>query len=195
MGVVLLGYAVLGLTGFGSALVIVPLLAWRWPLPEVVALTLLMDVPASALHSGLNWRQVQWRELRRLLPGLLVGTLLGLWLVQHLQAQALIGAQPWLLNINIPNAPVADILPAKVCRLGRRHAAEKVITQVNPRGETMYWIGSAGEAMDDGEGTDFHATRQGHIAITPLQVDLTDHEGQTHWGRAFAQPFSLPIAP
>ncbi len=31
MGVVLLGYTVLGLTGFGSALVIVPLLAWHWP--------------------------------------------------------------------------------------------------------------------------------------------------------------------
>ena len=31
--VVLLGYVVLGITGFGSALVIVPLLAWRWPLP------------------------------------------------------------------------------------------------------------------------------------------------------------------
>ena len=66
MGVVLLGYTVLGLTGFGSALVVVPLLAWDWPLPAVVALTLLMDVPASAFHSGLNWRQVQWRELRRL---------------------------------------------------------------------------------------------------------------------------------
>jgi uncharacterized membrane protein YfcA len=83
----LLGYTVLGLTGFGSALVIVPLLAWQWPLPEVVAMTLLMDVPASAFHSGLNWRQVQWRELRRLLPGLLLGTLLGLWLMQHLQAR------------------------------------------------------------------------------------------------------------
>ena len=33
--VVLLGYVVLGITGFGSALVIVPLLAWRWPLTEV----------------------------------------------------------------------------------------------------------------------------------------------------------------
>ena len=87
MGVVLLGYSVLGLTGFGSALVIVPLLAWQWPLPEVVALTLLMDVPASAFHSGLNWRQVQWRELRRLVPGLVVGTLLGLWLMPHLQAR------------------------------------------------------------------------------------------------------------
>ena len=87
MGVVLLGYTVLGLTGFGSALVIVPLLAWQWPLPEVVALTLLMDVPASAFHSGLNWRQVQWRELGRLVPGLVVGTLLGLWLMPHLQAR------------------------------------------------------------------------------------------------------------
>ena len=84
-GTVLMGYTVLGLTGFGSALVIVPLLAWHWPLPEVVALTLLMDVPASAFHSGLNWRQVQWRELRRLLPGLVLGTAAGLWLMQHLQ--------------------------------------------------------------------------------------------------------------
>ena len=29
--VVALGYLVLGITGFGSALVMVPLLAWRWP--------------------------------------------------------------------------------------------------------------------------------------------------------------------
>ena len=86
-GTVLMGYTVLGLTGFGSALVIVPLLAWQWPLPEVVALTLLMDVPASAFHSGLNWRQVQWRELRRLLPGLVLGTVAGLWLMQHLQSR------------------------------------------------------------------------------------------------------------
>lgn len=87
IGVVLLGYTVLGLTGFGSALVVVPLLAWKWPLPAVVALTLLMDVPASAFHSGLNWRLVQWRELRRLLPGMVVGTLAGLWLVQHMNSR------------------------------------------------------------------------------------------------------------
>jgi uncharacterized membrane protein YfcA len=86
-GVVLLGYTVLGLTGFGSALVIVPLLAWQWPLPEVVALTLLMDVPASAFHSGLNWRQVQWRELRRLVPGLVLGAVAGLWLMQQLHSR------------------------------------------------------------------------------------------------------------
>ena len=42
-----LGYLVLGITGFGSALVTVPLLAWIWPLPEVVVLAILLDIPAS----------------------------------------------------------------------------------------------------------------------------------------------------
>ncbi|MFM8864995.1 MAG: sulfite exporter TauE/SafE family protein [Limnohabitans sp.] len=84
---VLTGYLVLGLTGFGSALVIVPLLAWSWPLPEVVALILMLDLPASLMHSGLNWRQVQWPELRRLLPGIALGTLAGLWLSHHLHSR------------------------------------------------------------------------------------------------------------
>ena len=84
---VLVGYLVLGLTGFGSALVIVPLLAWHWPLHEVVALVLVLDLPASLMHSGLNWRQVQWGELRRLLPGMVLGTLAGLWLTHHLSSR------------------------------------------------------------------------------------------------------------
>ncbi len=80
VSVVLLGYVVLGITGFGSALVIVPLLAWHWPLPDVVALVLLLDVPASLLHGGLNLRQVNFAELRRLVPGMVAGALAGLWL-------------------------------------------------------------------------------------------------------------------
>ena len=36
---------------------------------------------------------------------------------------------PWLLNVNIPNLPDAELKETKVVRLGRRHAAEKVITQ------------------------------------------------------------------
>jgi 5'-nucleotidase len=65
--------------------------------------------------------------------------------------------------------------------LGRRHAAEPVITQVSPRGDTMYWIGAAGAAKDDAEGTDFHATAHGHIAMTPLKIDLTDHDNLGYW--------------
>ncbi|HEX5786267.1 MAG TPA: 5'/3'-nucleotidase SurE [Burkholderiaceae bacterium] len=88
---------------------------------------------------------------------------------------------PWLLNVNIPNVPAAQLKGFKVVRLGRRHAAEAVIQQVNPRGETMYWIGAAGPASDAGEGTDFHASAQHHATITPLQVDLTHHSALPHW--------------
>jgi 5'-nucleotidase len=106
----------------------------------------------------------------------------------------MIAQQPWLLNVNIPNAKFDHILQAKLCRLGRRHAAEKVITQVSPRGETMYWIGSAGQALDDGEGTDFHATRLGHMSVTPLKVDLTDHDNLGAWGNSFAKMVQSPHA-
>lgn len=78
---VLLGYVVLGLSGFGSALVIVPLLTWRWPLTLVVPLVLLIDVPALLLHTGLNLRQVAWREIPRLVPTMMVGALLGVSLL------------------------------------------------------------------------------------------------------------------
>ena len=87
-GLTVLGaYIVLGLTGFGSALLMVPLLAWTWPLPEVVALVLMLDMPASLMHSGLNWRRVQWAELMRLLPGMVLGTLAGLWLTRYLDSR------------------------------------------------------------------------------------------------------------
>lgn len=104
-------------------------------------------------------------------------------LVQNMQSQNLIGAAPWLLNVNIPNMPLSALKSVKLCRLGRRHAAEKAIVQQSPRGETMYWIGSAGAAMDDVEGTDFHATANGHVSMTPLQIDLTDHDRLGYWAQ------------
>jgi 5'-nucleotidase len=90
-------------------------------------------------------------------------------------------AAPWLLNVNIPNHADAAHLPRRVTHLGRRHASEPVIAQKNPRGETIYWIGPAGNAREAGEGTDFHATAQGCVSITPLQVDLTHHAALAAW--------------
>lgn len=88
---------------------------------------------------------------------------------------------PWLLNVNIPNRPDAASLPRVITRLGRRHASEPVVCQVNPRGETIYWIGPAGDAREAGEGTDFHATAAGRVSITPLHSDLTDREQLPTW--------------
>ncbi len=88
---------------------------------------------------------------------------------------------PFLLNVNIPNRADADQLPLQITRLGRRHSSEALIRQLSPRGDTMYWIGPAGDARVAGEGTDFHATANGRVSITPLQVDLTDHAAVPDW--------------
>lgn len=108
-------------------------------------------------------------------------------IVERMVAQNLVGEQPWLLNVNIPNRPFDELLPLRLCRLGRRHAAERVITQTSPRGDTMYWIGGAGPAKDDAHGTDFHATALGHVAVTPLKIDLTDHDSLKYWAQTAAR--------
>jgi len=90
-------------------------------------------------------------------------------------------ARPWLLNVNIPASADAEQAPWVITRLGRRHASFPAVAQANPRGDTFYWIGPAGEAREDGEGTDFHALRHGQVSITPLQVDMTDHQRLPVW--------------
>ncbi|MFN3883672.1 MAG: 5'/3'-nucleotidase SurE [Rhodocyclaceae bacterium] len=80
---------------------------------------------------------------------------------------------PVLLNVNVPDVPFESLSGWEVTRLGRRHKAEPVVEQVSPRGDTVYWIGAAGEAADAGPGTDFHAVAQNRVSITPLQIDLT----------------------
>ena len=92
----------------------------------------------------------------------------------------------WLLNVNIPARPEAELCGLRTTRLGRRHASEPVIRQTNPRGEPIYWIGAAGDAREAGEGTDFHAVAGGFVSVTPLQVDLTDHALLPAWQAALA---------
>ena len=85
-------------------------------------------------------------------------------------------AAPWLLNVNIPDVPRAELQGIKITRLGRRHRAEDVIRQQSPRGETVYWVGAAGPAADAGDGTDFHAVEKRFVSVTPLQIDLTNRD-------------------
>ncbi|RJX30724.1 MAG: 5'/3'-nucleotidase SurE [Oxalobacter sp.] len=84
--------------------------------------------------------------------------------------------KPFLFNINIPNLPYEKMRGLRATRLGKRHQAEGVIQMTDPFGRAMYWIGPAGTAKDGGEGTDFHATENGYVSITPLQIDLTHQE-------------------
>jgi 5'-nucleotidase len=86
-------------------------------------------------------------------------------------------AEPVLLNVNVPDLAYDELAGIEVTRLGRRHKAQPVVKSLNPRGDTVYWVGPAGAAREAGPGTDFHALERGAVSVTPLQVDLT-HAGQ-----------------
>lgn len=80
---------------------------------------------------------------------------------------------PFLLNVNIPSVPYEQIKGWKATRLGKRHQSEPVIRSADPHGNEIFWIGPAGKAKDDSDGTDFRATADGYVSLTPLQIDLT----------------------
>ncbi|MCL4107926.1 UNVERIFIED_CONTAM: hypothetical protein GTU68_016954 [Idotea baltica] len=78
-----------------------------------------------------------------------------------------------ILNVNVPDLPWDQIKGFKATRLGKRHAAEPIIKQQDPRGKDIYWVGPAGDAADAGEGTDFSATEEAYVSVTPIHIDLT----------------------
>lgn len=80
-----------------------------------------------------------------------------------------------ILNVNVPDLPPGGAAELEVTRLGFRHKSEPVIKARDPKGEAIYWVGPAGSGQDAGPGTDFHAILQGRVSITPIKIDLTDH--------------------
>src|SRR5882724_3132457 len=70
-------YFIRGITGFGSALIAVPLLALSQPLQFAVPLVLALDFTASLILGGTNRKQANWAEIRILLPFGMIGACIG----------------------------------------------------------------------------------------------------------------------
>ncbi|HMH48968.1 MAG TPA: sulfite exporter TauE/SafE family protein [Candidatus Acidoferrum sp.] len=87
--VLFVAYFVRGLAGFGSGLIAVPLLTLVAPLPLVVPLVVLLDYVGSASQGLRNAAHVAWREQLVLVPFMLVGVAVGLYLLTALPKQIL----------------------------------------------------------------------------------------------------------
>ena len=89
---VTLAYTVYGLTGFGAAIVAIPLLAQFLPLRFAVPMMLLFDLVAGLLLGLKNGRSIDRREVLRLVPFLLVGMVVGVTLLAR-------APERWLLAV------------------------------------------------------------------------------------------------
>jgi len=96
--ILLAAYFIRGITGFGSGLLAVPMLALFLPLQFVVPLVLLLDFTASLVIGGLHFKRVQWNEIGILIPFSIVGVALGTSLLVNLpQAPMLIALATFVL--------------------------------------------------------------------------------------------------
>ena len=87
-GIAFLGALVFGITGFGAALVTIPLATHLVPLPTALAIFVLVDL-ACALSVGLeNPRNAVRAEWTRLVPMIAAGTAVGVTLLVNLPRQA-----------------------------------------------------------------------------------------------------------
>lgn len=96
-----------------------------------------------------------------------------------------------LMNINVPGT--RHIKGVKVTRQGRRRWQQAVQEITDPRGRTLYWIGGGTPLLDGGSGTDVEAIDNNCISVTPIHLDLTNHEGISYFkqdlGIEDASPF------
>ena len=89
-GAIFAAYTIFGLTGFGSAVVAVPILVHFVPLTFAVPLVLLLDFGATLAVGALNWHLVARAELLRIVPCMVVGIAAGVTLLVKVEPR-------WLL--------------------------------------------------------------------------------------------------
>ncbi|WP_297578155.1 5'/3'-nucleotidase SurE [Helicobacter sp. UBA3407] len=80
------------------------------------------------------------------------------------------------LNINIPQISPKDCKGFKITELGIRAYGNDAHVHRNPRGEEYYWLGLhplAWNERENNETSDFEATKNGYVSITPITLDFT----------------------
>lgn len=124
-------------------------------------------LPAAAVSLA-DWRPTDFGAaaalVRRLLPALIERPL----------------PTGTLWNINVPNGPESSLRGLRVTRQGSRKYHDVVNDLVDPRGSPLVWIAGKGPAWEDRPDTDYVAVRDGYASLTPLKIDLTDHDAFEH---------------
>jgi uncharacterized membrane protein YfcA len=186
--IVILAYTVYGLTGFGSSITAIPLLAQLVPLRLAVPLMLIFDLCVGVLMGLSNRKVIDRGELRRLLPFMLLGMLLGVTLLVKAPERVLLlllgvfvlAYSAWSLLLNPAVRPLSTRWAAPLGTLGG------IFTALFGTGGPIYTIYLARRLPDK---TVLRATISGLIFVSALaRLVLFTGAG------LYAQPHVLPLA-
>lgn len=81
----------------------------------------------------------------------------------------------FLLNVNIPKAPLSEIKGFKICKQAYAKYQEKFIERKDPGGKKYYWLTGAFINFDNGKDSDVWALANNYVSIVPVEFDLTDY--------------------
>lgn len=81
-----------------------------------------------------------------------------------------------LLNVNLPPVLPAEAKGVRVTTLGRRAYENSLTRARDPNGREYFWIGGGESRWWGGPESDFQAVREGYVSVTPLHLDLTNHQ-------------------
>lgn len=80
-----------------------------------------------------------------------------------------------LLNVNIPDFPLAEIKGYKICKQAYAKYQEKFIERTDPSGKKYYWLTGEFINFDNTKDSDVWALANNYVSIVPVEFDFTDY--------------------
>tara|TARA_A100001391_G_scaffold23304_1_gene12778 strand:+ start:7405 stop:8157 length:753 start_codon:yes stop_codon:yes gene_type:complete len=107
-------------------------------------------------------------------PGFAIAEAWGAKVIKPLMATPM--AKRTLINVNFPACAPDAVRGIRVVRQGfHDYARGSLVEGTDPRGRSYYWFGLEEMEHTLDHGTDLEAVSENYVAVTPLQLDLTDH--------------------
>lgn len=163
----------------------------------------LVEGPVDLVLSGVNAGQNvgDYVTYSGTVAGAMEGTLLGIQSIALSQAYSFDGRQnvPWdtaeklapkllerlisvdlprdtLINVNFPNCPADEVRGSAVVTQGKFEHGLGIGERADGRGRPYYWLEFIGQPPLHQPGTDIDALVNNQIAITPILMDMTNHD-------------------
>ena len=81
-----------------------------------------------------------------------------------------------ILNVNVPNIRLKQLKGCQFTKQGKRNYGDIIAERIDPRGRKYYWIGGDEHGFEDIPESDCNAVLANYISVTPIRVNLTEHE-------------------
>lgn len=80
-----------------------------------------------------------------------------------------------VLNLNIPDRPLAATTGVRVTCLSRRRFDNPIIEKLDPHGRKYYWIAGTRISWSRSKDSDHEAIAEGAASLTPIRLDSTNY--------------------